>query len=481
MYVAERYELVRELGRGGMGSVFEARHTWTGRRVALKTLLPHLASDPSAVERFRREARAGVVGAHPNIAEVLDMGVDPSDGTLYLAQEFLDGEDLARRLGRDRVLAPHEALAMLVPAMMALDAAHRAGVIHRDIKPGNLFVARGPDGQTRLKVIDFGIANLADAAPVTRSGAPMGTPQYMAPEQARGEGDLDPRADVWSMGVVCFEVLSGRRPFDGQRYHDVLAQVLTARPPTLYSVAPQLDRALCAVVDGALEAERGRRHASMAAMAAAFAALPAFAAEPWAVAVREARPSLRPAPVSQETRTSPVTLELPSQDDHPGASSDVSIPPPPETLMLVTPPQSPALAVPVRSASGSRRGALVLGVGLGFVSAVGLSWAVTRDRAASARPPTSVASTAPVPAPALAPAPVPVPVQAPTRPAPAVVGTEAPPRPPSPVQAPTLAVAPSLVRPGLSPWARRGPARRAAPMEPTREAPVVNGAPVLEP
>lgn len=460
--VAERYQLVRELGRGGMGSVYEARHTWTGRKVALKTLHGHLASEPSAIERFRREARAGVVGAHPNIAEVLDMGVDPIDGTLYLALELLDGEDLARRLGRDRSLAPREALALLVPAMMALDAAHRAGVIHRDIKPGNLFVARGADGADRLKVIDFGIANLADAAPLTRSGAPMGTPQYMAPEQARGESDLDARADVWSMGVVCFEVLAGRRPFDGARYHDVLVQVLTARPPSLQSVAPHLDGGLCAIVDRALEPERGRRHPTMSTMAAALAALPAFEAEPWAVALRSAA---APPPATDPSREGPVTLELQPDEAAMDAASEASLPP---SWAPETPRATPSEAATVR-----RRGwrwAVVVALGLSL--AVGLSLGATRDRrdaSATRRPPQPLVGSALPVSPRAEPTPQPPP---PPPPAPSAASAVASP--------PVPTTAPSPARPGLSPDLRRAVVRRAARVEREPEAPV-NGAPVLEP
>jgi len=473
-FVAERYELLRELGRGGMGSVYEARHTWTGRKVALKTLLSHLAGDPNAVERFRREARAGVVGAHPNIAEVLDMGVDPLDGTLYLALELLDGEDLARRLVRETSLTPAEALPLLVPAMMALDAAHRAGVIHRDIKPANLFLARGVDGPTRLKVIDFGIANLADAAPVTRSGTPMGTPQYMAPEQVRGESNLDARADVWSMGVVCFEVLAGRRPFDGTRYHDVLAQVLTTRAPSLRSVAPHLDSDLCDVIDRALEPARSQRHPTMAAMAAALAALPAYAAEPWAVALRNTASS-RPVP---ETRSSgelgPSTLELPEGEGSVSAGvvseqgvSEKAVRSP-ETVMLATPPGVPT-SLPVSMVRRDWRGSLALAVGVALV--LGVSLRVMRGRpqtTVAARPPQGVVTTAPpavlpvpqAPVPTLATAPVPAPVVVPTAPA-------------SPTAAPQA-------RRGVSAGIRRALVRRPVREEPIREAPV-NGAPVLEP
>ncbi len=455
--VAERYEIVRELGRGGMGSVYEARHTWTGRKVALKTLLTHLASEPSAVERFRREARAGVVGAHPNIAEVLDMGVDPRDGTLYLALELLDGEDLARRLGRDRSLTPHEALALLVPAMIALDAAHRAGVIHRDIKPSNLFVARSADGSSRLKVIDFGIANLADAAPLTRSGAPMGTPQYMAPEQARGESDLDARADVWSMGVVCFEVLAGRRPFEGARYHDVLVQVLTARPPSLRSVSPHLDSDLCAVVDRALEPERGRRTPTMAAMAAALAALPAFAAEPWAVALRPTAAPQPDATAAVAAQEGPVTLELQPDEAVVGSASDASLPP-------SWAPATPSVTPPTTARRRGWRWAVVVAFGLSL--AVGFSLQAARSRSdGPARPPRRLVASAPPVAPRTRP---------PSQPL--------PPLPPAslPASRPPVAAAPPPTRLGLPSDPRRAVVRRAVRVEREPEAPV-NGAPVLDP
>ncbi|MBL8604211.1 MAG: serine/threonine protein kinase [Myxococcales bacterium] len=474
-----------------MGAVFEARHTWTGRRVALKTLLTGLANDPQAVERFRREARAGVQGAHPHIAEVLDMGVDPIDGAIYLALEFLDGEDLARRLARDKTLAPDEALSLLVPAMMALEAAHRAGVVHRDIKPGNLFIAKMLDGETRLKVIDFGIANLADSAPVTRSGAPIGTPQYMAPEQARGEPDLDARVDVWSMGVVCFEVLSGQRPFDGARYHEVLAKVIAAKPPSLLSVAPSLDPALCAVIDAALEPERSKRIASMAEFARRLARLQSAQGQRWADLPQGE--SVPPGPTPYDApELGPSTLQLPPEAPPltPAPAARVSSAAVPETLVLVDTPirppldagpatDAPLVAPPKRRGDVGWRGWFTASLALLLVVSL-VALGRRRDAMRSPAlvqpapsqgglpmPPLHIPSPAPSPLPrAVAPSPHAV---APLAAAPRV--SPEPPRPTTP-RIPPRGVASRRVTPVNAP----------APTAPAASpSPAINGAPVLEP
>ena len=451
--IAGRYQPVRELGRGGMGAVYEAVHTWTGRHVALKTLLPHLAGDAGAVERFRREARAGVQGAHPHIVEVLDMGVDPEDGTTYLAQELLVGEDLAALLARDAPLGLQRAYELFVPVMAALDAAHRAGVVHRDVKPGNVFLARGAGGAVVPKVIDFGIAALSDAAPVTRTGAPIGTPQYMAPEQARGARDIDARADVWAVGCLWFEALTGKRPIAGDNYQALLAALLAHPSPSLRAMAPELPDALCAVVEGALQADRGRRHPDMATFARGLLAAPCCAGEPWGLALAALYPfpvSSKPALLDAPTPT-PDTLQLPPVTDEPRVSAP---PAPPAT----TAPTSRASATPPRTPPW--RAVAFVSLTLALTSTLALVW----------RGAPRVTVTAPVPPP--------TPVVAPTP----VAALAAP----SPVLAPPVVVPPVVAASDAgtavaltTPLRRRVRPRLADGG--TARVTVINGAPVLEP
>ncbi len=216
------------LGAGGMGAVYEAENTVTGRRVAVKVMLPRAAAVDTAPERFLREARAASRASHPHIVDVLDAGQNPADGCWYIVQELLEGRELRAEFeARGRIPWP-ATLALLGPVMEALAVVHRQGIVHRDVKPENIFLATTPGG-TVPKLIDFGIARLVDGDPalhLTRSGALLGTPNYMAPEQARGLKDLDARVDVWAMGVVLREALTGERPFKGDNYNAMMMSIL---------------------------------------------------------------------------------------------------------------------------------------------------------------------------------------------------------------------------------------------------------------
>lgn len=259
-----KYRIVDVIGEGGMGTVYEAEQEAIGRHVAVKVLRPENAQKSDAIERMRHEARVvGQIG-HPSICQVFDIG-KLDDGTPYLVMERLRGETLARRLEARGPVPAGEVVEIAIQVLAALEAAHRKGVIHRDLKPDNIFLAERASG-TVAKVLDFGIskATSLDDKPhhLTRTGMVMGTPYYMAPEQALGERNLDGRLDVWGMGVVLYEALSGRRPFVAKNYNALLVQILTAEAEPLEKVARGLPRGLSAVVHRALAKKREERYAS---------------------------------------------------------------------------------------------------------------------------------------------------------------------------------------------------------------------------
>jgi serine/threonine protein kinase len=251
--VADKYLLDAILGRGGMGTVFAGRHGLSGRPVAVKVLHPQHVRDPRAVRRFLNEARATASFSHPNVVDVLDVDV-LDDGTVFLVFERLEGETLGALLAREGPLSLARATAMILPVLDALGAAHRRGIIHRDLKPDNIFLVRDELGESPV-LLDFGIAKMLDAAELsveTVSGAILGTPQYMAPEQALGVTASAPQVDVYAAGVVLFECLAGRRPIDGPNPAAILARLVTGQAPSLTSVAPDVPENISAVVAKAL-------------------------------------------------------------------------------------------------------------------------------------------------------------------------------------------------------------------------------------
>ena len=262
--IADRYRLDRELGRGGMGVVYAGTHTWTERPVAVKLLLPEHSADASLLKRFFQEAKAAAGLRHPNVVDVLDMGED-DDGSAFLVLELLEGESLRARLDRVGRLAPSDALRVLVPVMDALDAAHARGIIYRDLKPANVFLAAGHRGVEIPKLLDFGVAKLTEGASVqTRTGAMLGTPAYMSPEQIRGARDLTAASDVWGMGMLLHQTLVGRLPIE----HDdnpttMLIALVSEDRPSLAACWPEAPPHLAAVVDRCLARDLAARIGTM--------------------------------------------------------------------------------------------------------------------------------------------------------------------------------------------------------------------------
>lgn len=267
--LAGKYRLERLLGRGGMGEVYEARHVLVGRRFAVKFLHAGSATLGVAAARFLREAQAMGALESPHLAAVLDFD-RAADGAPFLVMEFLQGESLARTLSREQRLAVPRVIELLLQACSGLGVAHRAGIVHRDLKPDNLFLIAREDGSELLKVVDFGIAKLLDAAAggdVTQSGAVLGTPFYMAPEQARGERSVDQRVDVHALGVIAYELLSGKKPHPGDSYNAILAHILTEPVEPLGRLCPSLPKALVAVVERAMAFDPAARYGSVDALA----------------------------------------------------------------------------------------------------------------------------------------------------------------------------------------------------------------------
>jgi serine/threonine-protein kinase len=258
---AGRYRLERRLGVGGMATVQLAFDTRLERRVAVKLLAEHLADDSAFVSRFRREALAAARLVHPNIVQVFDFGLDDSTHRNFIVMEFVDGKSCAEILREEGTLRPDAAVDVLGQACRGLDYAHRNGVVHRDVKPGNLL--RSTEGM--VKLADFGIAKAAEDSDITKVGSVLGTAAYLAPEQARGE-PAGPASDMYALGVVAYQLLAGRLPYDAASLTDLARLQETGPPARLDEIEPDVPAALAAAVARALHRDPERRYADAAEM-----------------------------------------------------------------------------------------------------------------------------------------------------------------------------------------------------------------------
>jgi eukaryotic-like serine/threonine-protein kinase len=276
--LAGRYRVDRVLGVGGMGVVVAARHLQLDDLVALKFLLPECMNDPEVVTRFAREARAAVKIKNEHVAKVTDVGTLES-GAPYMVMEYLEGTDLSQLVESRGPLAVDDAVDFILQACEAVGEAHSLGIVHRDLKPANLFIIRRPDGARAVKVLDFGISKMVEAgglgrgkgASMTRTAAVLGSPLYMSPEQLTSSRDVDARTDLWALGVILFEMLTGQPPFQAETLPQLAVMIVQDPTPSLRTWRPDLPEGLNAVVQHCLQKDRARRYSNVAELAIALA------------------------------------------------------------------------------------------------------------------------------------------------------------------------------------------------------------------
>jgi eukaryotic-like serine/threonine-protein kinase len=260
-----KYRIVRLIGEGGMGAVFEGENIRISRRVAIKVLHPNATANPETVQRFEREAQAaGRIGSD-HILEILDLGALP-DGSRYMVMEFLAGETLSSRIRKHGRLTPGQIVPLMRQMLVGLAAAHDAGIVHRDLKPDNVFVLTERSGiRDYVKIIDFGISKfnvIGGDMSMTRTGAVMGTPFYMSPEQAKGSGQVDHRSDLYAAGVILYEAATGEVPFLASTFNELLFKIVLSEPKPLSEVLPGIDPNFVAVVTRAMAREPSQRFQS---------------------------------------------------------------------------------------------------------------------------------------------------------------------------------------------------------------------------
>src|SRR5215471_6448151 len=396
--VDSRYELLRLLGSGGMGAVYEALHRGTGRRVAVKLIArPDLSDDDEVLVRFQREAQVAARVDTPHIVNIIDAGRDRASGLPFIAMELLDGYDVKELVAHMGALSPELALRIGAQACSGLSKAHAAGIVHRDIKPANLFLARRPDGSVIVKLLDFGIAKLPadllasiEGGRVTVTGKLLGSPLFMSPEQAQGLKTLDHRTDIWSLGAVLYEALAGHAPFSGfNTVGQIIVAICSHPPPDLEQVANWVPPAAAAFVRRAMSIDVGRRYPTAGAMLEdLLELLPGGTAMDESVLTGMSIPQVAPRIAKVEPTRSTLVTGSPSSKPEPDPAppaTELSPPPPdwdrgslvglkvsqparPVTVSLVPdpkigptlrssehpPPSAPVVDVTVASAGGAR-------------------------------------------------------------------------------------------------------------------------------
>jgi eukaryotic-like serine/threonine-protein kinase len=279
--IAEKYELIRLLGQGGMGAVYEGRNASTLKRCAVKVLVSaELAQSGEAVKRFFREARASSVLESDHIVQIFDSGSDPKTGFPYMVMELLSGQDLEHVLRDKGALQPLVAAKLVLQAAMGLAKAHEQHTVHRDVKPANIYLTKRESGELVVKILDFGIAKVKmekfseTSAGLTRDGSMLGTPLYMSPEQAKGAPNIDVRSDVWSLGIVLYELLSGALPYsEASSLGELMVAIITADLPLIQDKAPWVPPELAEITHRAISRDINRRFQTCGELRDALAAI----------------------------------------------------------------------------------------------------------------------------------------------------------------------------------------------------------------
>jgi serine/threonine-protein kinase len=351
-----KYRILSLIGEGGMGAVFAGEHLRLHRRVAIKVLHAAMAQNAEVVLRFEREAQAAGRIGNDHILEVLDLGELPG-GDRFMVMEYLEGEPYNARLERVGRISPQQACRIAREILEGLSAAHAAGIVHRDLKPANIFILREKAGRADyVKIIDFGISkfqNVGNTDHKTRTGFVIGTPSYMSPEQARGLAEADERADLYAVGVILYESVSGRLPFIGASPTDLLFQIALGTPPPIQSLVDGLDPVFSSIVHRAMARDPSERFPTAAAF---IAALDAWSRDTCAATAPITAPAAMASPLNPPARTPPAA----------GASG------------------TPWASTNASGASPSARGTIalvsVLAAGIVAVGIVG-AWLVVRTRA----------------------------------------------------------------------------------------------------
>lgn len=404
------YRLESILGRGGMGVVFRARDEEKKRPVAVKILRPELAMQHATfTKRFVREARAAAAVRHPNVVEVYDVGAEP-DGTAFQVLALLEGETLREHLARKKTLSVAMVLDLLLPVMHALEAAHAASIVHRDLKPDNIFLSRQPNGDVVPTLLDFGIAKLLEGHEsfATNTGSILGTPSYMAPEQATGARGQGLGIDVWAMGIIIYECLSGAPPFTGTSPPHVMLKIMTENPIPLDEKVPEVPRGVAEVVAQALNRDLKERFQSMSAFRDALR----LAAEEASIAVPEVGRvstttvmSIAPPPSNDSID---LSIALDSEDRRPRVWEEAA-------TVAASAVRSAPVAVPIAQALEPARPRspllfAAMGGALALVLAGVVVWLTNQNHepveVAVVAAPTPIPAPTPVPAVVIAPTPV---------------------------------------------------------------------------
>ena len=274
--IADRYEIVKLIGEGGMGFVFEAKHMAIGKRVALKLLNKDFSQNQEALERFQQEAKiAGSIG-HLNICEVMDFGLT-DEGLPFLVMELLEGESLAEILRREKKIPPDIALGILSQVLSALEEVHGKGIMHRDLKPENVFVTNLKGHGLVVKLLDFGISKVMKTGPesmrLTKTGSMIGTPYYMSPEQVRGKKNIDLRTDIYACGVMLYEMVTGKVPYGGSTYNEVIIGIIEKDYPDPRQLTPDLPEHVVDLITSSMQKNTSKRTPTVSAYKEQVAAL----------------------------------------------------------------------------------------------------------------------------------------------------------------------------------------------------------------